>query len=158
MPVRCLFEHSVLFAPISLITPEMLLPSTADTFSIMTGNSIHKVNRRIKKNNKAFFFSVYGIFFSLHPFCQSSSVVSDGPYKNLPTVQETGTVTLHHHTTRTGCGTQAKRRKIKLQGRVVVCVCRSAPGTLSANCSSTLVQRRSARLTRKAYRCQPTIV
>lgn len=36
--LRCLSEHIVQFAPISLITRETLLPSTADTRFTMNGN------------------------------------------------------------------------------------------------------------------------
>lgn len=45
--VRCLSEHIAQFAPISSITPEMLLPSTADTLSTMNGNLLYKVGLQL---------------------------------------------------------------------------------------------------------------
>lgn len=40
----CLSEHIAQYAPTSSITPEMLLPSTADTLSTMNGNMLEEVN------------------------------------------------------------------------------------------------------------------
>ncbi len=114
--VRCLSEHTAQFAPISSITPEMLLPSTADTLSTMNGNLLYKVRSTTTLTFLTRFKRLI-VYFSP----QSSPVVSDSAHKNLSTMQETGTVT---YTTKVlPAQPEPTEEKCQLKHCVCVCVC-----------------------------------